>query len=253
MLYRCGMNRTDRLLAILLAFQAQRELRAEDLAARFEVSVRTIYRDVQALTETGVPIAAMPGTGYRLLDGYFLPPLTFTADEAALLALGGGFVRDRVDPALSGAVQEALRKLISVLPADRRTAVSQWQEEMRFVSFRGHQDTGPLTALRTAIHERRVVHLLYQSRGSDASQWRAVEAISLLHTHTAWCLVAYCRLRQAPRIFRLDRIDQAEPLGERFEMNARHQIGPFIGQDLERHAEARVQVDQSAERWVREQ
>src|SRR5918998_5677893 len=95
-----AMNRTDRLMAMLLEFQARREVRAEDLARRFEVSVRTVYRDVQALSEGGVPIAAMPGKGYRLLDGYFLPPLSFTGDEAALLALGGAFVRDRVDAGL---------------------------------------------------------------------------------------------------------------------------------------------------------
>src|SRR5205823_6186115 len=110
------VNRTDRLMGILLELQARQELRAEDLAATFEVSVRTIYRDVEALCETGVPVIATPGKGYRLMEGYFLPPLTFTADEAALLALGGELVRDRVDPLLKQAAEEALRKLASVLP-----------------------------------------------------------------------------------------------------------------------------------------
>ena len=91
------MNRTDRLMGILLELQARGDLRAEDLAGTFEVSVRTIYRDVEALCETGVPIVATPGKGYRLMEGYFLPPLSFTADEAALLLLGGELVRDRVD------------------------------------------------------------------------------------------------------------------------------------------------------------
>ena len=87
-------------MGMLLQFQARRELLTEDLARRFEVSVRTVYRDVQALSAGGVPIASLPGKGYRLLDGYFLPPVTFTADEAAVLALGGRFVRDRVDAGL---------------------------------------------------------------------------------------------------------------------------------------------------------
>src|ERR671916_2248108 len=124
-----AMNRTDRLMAMLLEFQARREVRAEDLARRFEVSVRTVYRDVQALSEGGVPIAALPGKGYRLLDGYFLPPLSFTADEAATLALGGGFVRDRVDAELRRAADEALRKLAAVLPAERWAEVGRRRRE----------------------------------------------------------------------------------------------------------------------------
>src|SRR3954466_7431 len=81
-------------MGILLELQARGELRAEDLAGTVEGSVRTIYRDVEALCETGVPVVATPGKGYRLLEGYFLPPLTFTADEAALLALRGEVGRD---------------------------------------------------------------------------------------------------------------------------------------------------------------
>ena len=82
------MNRTDRLLAIVIELQAHRRRRADDLAATFEVSKRTIYPDVLALCEAGVPVISTPGRGYSLDDGYFLPPLSFTADEAVLLLLG---------------------------------------------------------------------------------------------------------------------------------------------------------------------
>ena len=126
------MNRTDRLVGILLELQAHGGLRAEDLAARFEVSVRTIYRDLDGLAEGGVPLVATPGQGYRLLEGYFLPPLAFTATEAALLALGGEFVRQRVDPELQRPAEDALQKLTAVLPADRRAAVARWRAEMLF-------------------------------------------------------------------------------------------------------------------------
>src|SRR5690349_23695534 len=82
------MNRTDRLLAIVLELQSAGRRRAEDLAATFETSKRTIYRDIQALSEAGVPLVAIPGQGYSLMEGYFLPPLTFSAGEAAMLLLG---------------------------------------------------------------------------------------------------------------------------------------------------------------------
>ena len=89
------MNRTDRLLAILLEIQAKKQVRAEDLAAIFEVSKRTIYRDVLALMESGVPVVAIPGQGYSLVEGYFLPPLTFNTDEAIMLLLGADFMAQR--------------------------------------------------------------------------------------------------------------------------------------------------------------
>jgi predicted DNA-binding transcriptional regulator YafY len=246
------MNRTDRLLGILLAFQARRDLRAEDLSSQFEVSVRTIYRDIQALSETGVPIAAMPGTGYRLLDGYFLPPLSFTADEAAILTLGGQFIRDRVDHELSRVAGEALQKLLSILPADRRRAVEQWQEDLRFLTFRDRSDTRELGELRLRIQQRRVIRLLYHTRGRPSPEWRDVEPVSLVYAGSAWCVAAYCRLRQAPRLFRLDRIDQLEVLAERFTLESRHLLDPDCSDPLAHYPEARVQFEPRVERWVRE-
>lgn len=246
------MNRTDRLLATLLAFQARRQLRADDLAARFEVSVRTVYRDIQALSEAGVPIAAMPGTGYRLLEGYFLPPVSFTADEAAVLTLGGQFVRDQVDPALSRVAEEALLKLLAILPADRRQVVERWQEDVHFVTFRDTPDPRTMSALRIAIQQHRVARLLYHARGRSSPEWRDVEPVSLVHADTAWCLASFCRLRQARRVFRLDRIDHIELLPEYFTPAPRHLLGPECGEPLDRHPKAQVRFDPVVERWVRE-
>src|ERR1700682_3199139 len=127
-----SVNRTDRLVAILLELQARGELRAEDLAAHFEVSVRTIYRDLDALAEGGVPLVATPGKGYRLMDGYFLPPLALTATEAALLVVGGEFIRERVDAELRRPAADALHKLSGILPVKQRQAVTSWRTEMVF-------------------------------------------------------------------------------------------------------------------------
>jgi predicted DNA-binding transcriptional regulator YafY len=80
------------MLAIVLELQRKPVLRAEDLADVFEVSVRTIYRDIQALSEAGVPIAGAPGQGYSLMEGYFLPPVSFTVDEAVTLLIGTDFI-----------------------------------------------------------------------------------------------------------------------------------------------------------------
>jgi predicted DNA-binding transcriptional regulator YafY len=244
------MNRTDRLVGILLELQARGTLRAEDLAAHFEVSVRTMYRDLEALAESGVPLVATPGTGYRLMAGYFLPPLHFTAAEAALLVLGSELVRQRVDAELQAAAETALHKLSSVLPADRRDAVARWRRELLFVPPRRASDAR-LARLRTAITERRVVRLEYHAFRRPAPETREVEPFSLVYLNERWQLAAYCRLRQGPRLFRLDRIDSFTVRGERFSLGERHTT-PSAERGQPQAPVARVRFEPSVERWVRE-
>ncbi len=245
------MNRTDRLVGILLELQAHGGLRAEDLAARFEVSVRTIYRDLDGLAEGGVPLVATPGQGYRLLEGYFLPPLAFTATEAALLALGGEFVRQRVDPELQRPAEDALQKLTAVLPADRRAAVARWRAEMLFPRM-GVGDDPRLSRLRSAIQERRVVRLMYHAFRRPEPALREVEPTSLVFFAEHWQLAGYCRLRQGPRMFRLDRIDHLNILAEQFTLGARHAMPDRTGDWKLDATHARVRFDPAVERWARE-
>jgi predicted DNA-binding transcriptional regulator YafY len=245
------VNRTDRLMAILLELQARGEVRAEDLAETFEVSVRTVYRDVQALSESSVPVAATPGKGYRLMEGYFLPPLSFTADEATLLLLGGDFVRHRVDPELRTSADGALRKLAGVLPADRRAEVERRQQEMLFASLASAPDDPRLGTLRAAIRDGHAVRLLYHAYRRPGPEPRVVEPVRLLHMQDAWYVAGYCRLRRAPRFFRLDRVDGLDVLDERFALDERHHVAPNrIGDQP--WPEAVVRFDPSVERWVRE-
>jgi predicted DNA-binding transcriptional regulator YafY len=114
------VNRTDRLLAIVLELQARGAARAQDLAEHFETSKRTIYRDIEALCEAGVPVVATPGRGYALMEGYFLPPLSFGVDEAMTLLLGADFVGQRFDPQYQAAARAARRKIEAVLPERHR-------------------------------------------------------------------------------------------------------------------------------------
>jgi predicted DNA-binding transcriptional regulator YafY len=246
------MNRTDRLLGILLELQARGVQRAEDLARRFEVSQRTVYRDVQALSETGVPVVAVPGQGYRLMEGYFLPPLSFTAPEAALLILGGEFVRERVDPDLRQVAEGALTRLAGVVPPARRSEVARRRQEMNFHATGYPPDAPHLSRLRAAVEERRVVRLLYHAYRRPLPEPRTVEPYMLVHLTRAWHVAAYCRLRQAPRLFRLDRIDRLEALPERFTLGERHQRRPEWELRAGESGEARVRFDPAVLRWVRE-
>jgi predicted DNA-binding transcriptional regulator YafY len=239
------------LVAILLELQARGELRAEDLAGHFEVSVRTIYRDLDALGEGGVPLVATPGKGYRLMDGYFLPPLAFTATEAALLVLGGEFIRERVDAELRRPAADALHKLNTILPQESSEAVARWRHEMLFPRLGRGDDLG-LTRLRTAIQEHHVVRLLYHAFRRPGPELRDVEPVSLVYFGERWQVAGYCRLRRGPRLFRLDRIDHLNILAEQFELGERHVVPPPSEDWKSRVPEARVRFDPLVERWVRE-
>ena len=242
------MNRTDRLMAILLELQARTETRAEDLARTFEVSVRTIYRDVQALSETGVPVVATPGKGYRLMEGYFLPPLSFTPSEAALLLLGGEFVRERVDPELRRAADDALRKLAGVLSPERRAEIARRREELLFAKERPSAEDPRLAQIRIAIEEQQALRLLYHAHRRPVAEPREVEPVKLVYLADAWHLAGYCRRRQDTRLFRLDRIDRLELLDERFTLAERHAVGPHPIDVWDGFPEARVRFDSTVVR-----
>src|SRR5437899_8757308 len=127
------MNRTDRLLAIILELQGKGRQRAEDLAETFETSKRTIYRDIQALGEAGVPVLSVPGRGYSLMKGYFLPPLSFTTDEATMLLLGSDFMAQNFDAQYRTAAQSASRKIEGILHEKLSEEVHYLQDSIRIV------------------------------------------------------------------------------------------------------------------------
>src|SRR5947207_4372221 len=160
------MNRTDRLLAILLELQARRYQRAEDLAATFEVSKRTIYPDMLALAESGVPLVSTPGQGYSLVEGYFLPPLSFTTDKAILLLLGTDFVAQNVDTQYQAAARTATRKIEAVLSPDLRAEVAYLQRSIQFIATNTTIRRDLLQAVRRAIIQRRTVRFEYRARFS---------------------------------------------------------------------------------------
>ncbi len=217
------MNRTDRLLAIVLELQARGRQRAEDLAATFETSKRTIYRDMLALGEAGVPVVSIPGLGYTLMDGYFLPPLSFSSEEATMLLLGSGMMAQSFDAQYREAAQTAGRKIAGVLPDKLREEVSYLQNAIRFVSGNTSEDNQEkLQQLRRAIIERTTVRFVYHTRHGQteaalAEQTREADPYELISVRQVWNLSAYCHLRKAMRVFRLDRMEKLELLPRTFQ------------------------------------
>src|SRR5689334_13560127 len=204
------MNRVDRLVAIALRLQSRRVVRAEDLAAHFEISVRTIYRDLAALGEAGIPIIGEAGVGYRLLKGYHLPPVMFTAEEASALSIGGKLVDHLTDASLRKQMDSALAKVRSVLPRDRQDYLDRLERSTAVVSRTASTiprlSSQALTPIQRALAERRVLELDYQAGQRNDITKRHVEPLGLVYYGDNWHLIAYCRLRRDVRDFRTDRI-----------------------------------------------
>ncbi|MGC3961210.1 MAG: YafY family protein [Verrucomicrobiota bacterium] len=214
------MNRVDRLVAIALRLQSRRVVRAEDLAAHFEISVRTVYRDLAALGEAGVPIIGEPGVGYSLVKGYHLPPVMFTAEEASALFFGEKLVAQFTDASLRKQMETALLKIRSVLPRDRQDYLDRLERATAVVSCPSQNiprlASEALIPLQRALAERRVLALDYLGGQRREVTKRDVEPLGLIYYAENWHLIAHCRLRRDVRDFRTDRILKLALRDERF-------------------------------------
>jgi predicted DNA-binding transcriptional regulator YafY len=211
------VNRIDRLYALAeeLRAVAPRARTARQLAARFELSTRTIERDLLALQEAGVPIWATPGPGggYTVDPAMSLPPVNFTADEATAVAVA---LATGSHAPFADAARSALVKLAAALTAPEREAAEDLASRVKLLGARRDQRGNAIAgALAAAVSNRQVVVLEYIDR-NDESTTRAVEAHGLaVSDDGVWYLLAWCRLRDDERVFRVDRIRAVRPTTER--------------------------------------
>lgn len=208
------MRRADRLFQIIQILRRRRLTTAALLAERFEVSERTIYRDVRDLMDSGVPIEGEAGLGY-VLRGFDLPPLMFTEEEIESLVLGARVVESWGDPGLVKAARDVLAKVEAVLPARLKGRVAT--SPIFAINFRPQPEImGALESLRNAIRRRRKVHFSYVRADGKPSE-RRVRPLAVTFMAPIWMLTAWCELRRAFRNFRLDRLTDLAVTTETFE------------------------------------
>lgn len=206
---------------MVMHLQGRRVVRAEELAEHFEISVRTVYRDIAALSEAGVAVVGEAGVGYSLVRGYHLPPVMFTAEEAMALFVGGEMVRHFTDASLAGPMNSALAKIRSVLPADRQDDVDRLSAGMAIEStwrMPTSIDQRVLLPIQRAIVSRCVLRMTYRVRARDEDTTRDVEPLGVTFYGGSWYLVGWCRLREDFRHFKLERVQRLEVLAERFKL-----------------------------------
>lgn len=208
------MNRTDRLVALVMLLQSRRVITAAEMAAHFEVTERTVYRDLAALGEGGVPIVGEAGVGYSLMRGYQLPPVKFSSAEAMSLITGGMVAEQMTDMSVRGPLRSALAKLVAILPADQQAQAHALRSITAVSNRKPLTGAVPLSAIQAATMQRQVLHLHYDGAQRGAITQRDVEPLGLIYYLQQWHLIAWCRLRDEVRDFRVDRIVRCVPMPE---------------------------------------
>jgi predicted DNA-binding transcriptional regulator YafY len=210
------LKRLSRLAAIQTQLQTKRLITSTSLAEKFGVSVRTIYRDMKALEEAGVPIVTEDGKGYTLMEGYKIPPVMFTENQANALILAEQLVLKNRDSSLIKDYAEAIDIIKAVLRQTEKDKANLLSERTMFGKIKEFErNSNSLSALQNALTNFYLIKLDYINAENKKSK-RTVEPFALINTMASWLLVAYCRLRKEFRFFRLDRIEKLEVLAEKF-------------------------------------
>jgi predicted DNA-binding transcriptional regulator YafY len=252
------MNRVDRLVAIILLMQSRRVVRTQDIAEHFDISTRTVYRDLKALSEAGVPVAAEFGEGYSLVEGYHLPPVMFTREEATALFLGGKFVEKLTDASLVKHAESALLKIQSVLPDETNEYLDRLHAATAMFLRQPPDRSGfrddTLATIQDAIVQRNIVAMEYYANYRDSFSKRDIEPLGLVYYGNQWHVIGYCRLRQDYRDFRIDRIKSISILTESFSPRDGFSLKQYL-QDctaMENPVEIRVKFDEKIAATVRD-
>lgn len=239
------MNRIDRLMATILLLQGRRLIKAEDIAGHFEISLRTVYRDIAALSEGGVPVVAEAGVGYSLMNGYSMPPVMFTPEEASALFMGGELVEHLTDPSLQAQMRSALLKIRSVLPRQHQDQLDRLKKTTALMihapASKG-KCLAVLTQLQSALAQRRVLAMRYQTRGEGEPTHREVEPLGLIFYSDFWHLIGYCRLRRDYRDFRTDRIAELNLCTEICPTHADFSVRDYVNAWRDKYQNVEIQV-----------
>lgn len=198
------MRRADRLFQIVEHLRRKPVVTAAELSASLEVSVRTIYRDMDDLSASGIPLRAEAGMGYALEKGYDLPPLMFTQGELEALEIAARLLATWTDPELKAAAESALAKIGDVLPHTlkrNRSSIPVYAPDF----FIDNRFFAPMPDIRRALREQRKIRVDYRKENGEESQ-RILRPLAIIYWGRSWTLVGWCEWRDDFRHFRLDRI-----------------------------------------------
>ena len=232
------MNRIDRLTAIIILLQSRKIVTAAEIAEKYDITIRTVYRDIRALEEAGVPICAEAGLGYYLMKGYSLPPVMLTKDEAGAILIGQKLMQRFADKSALQSYEKATDKIKSVLPdtegeywdrLDAKTHVLQYSVKSS-TEFPNHF----MSSIQKALYTRNCILMDYYASHNKTINQRTVEPVGVCFYGNTWHMIAYCQLRDDYRDFRVDRIKKLSIIDKRFEPHRNFSLENYFKQAWEK-------------------
>lgn len=222
------MNRIDRLFGMATLLQSRKYVTAEQLAEKFGISVRTVYRDVKALDEQGIPVSYEPNRGYFLVQGYFLPPVSVSPEEANTLLLLEKLIYGLADKSILTHYTSLLNKVKAVLRSAEKDRLEQLTNRINIeVSAQFQQPTEHLSTLLAALSSQQIVDIDYRNK-EGLSSTRQIEPIGLACYGMAWHVIAWCHRRNAYRDFNVMRITRLSPTGIAFRKGPHMTLNDYI-------------------------
>lgn len=212
------MSQLSRLISILTLLKSKRLLTATELADKFDVSIRTIYRDIRKLEEAGVPVYSIEGRGYSLVDNYTVAPVQFTEKQANALITAQHIVNQSKDASFVTDFNDALTKIKSVFRTSIQKKSELLSDKIHVFNWTYEEFTSDaLSEIQLAITSFNFIEIYYQKVHEEAVSFRKIEPCALYSTNHKWILIAWCHLRNDLRAFRVDRIRNFKILPETFE------------------------------------
>lgn len=222
------MNRIDRLFGILLLLQTRKYTNADRIADQYQISIRTVYRDIRALCEQGIPISFEPAKGYFIVQGYFLPPISFNSDEANALLIMEKLVAGFTDQSITAHYNTALNKVKAVLKHSQKETLEFLNDNIKLQlpeSIKNEFEY--LSILQQVISARHIIEIDYSNYNQESSK-REVEPIGLVFYAFNWHLIAWCHLRQEYRDFRVSRIVKVRNLETAFRKSTHLSLNDYM-------------------------
>ncbi len=227
------MNRLTRITAILIQLQSKKIVTAKEIAKRFEISLRTVYRDIKTLQDAGIPIGSENGIGYFIVNGYSLPPIMISQEEANTLIVSEKLILNQGDTSLIKDFTSLLFKIKSVLKTLEKEGVSKLDNRIEPSIKKEKPKSNWLSSIQKSITNANVLKINYHSIYKEEITTREVEPLAVYFTENAWVLVAFCRLRNDQREFRLDKISKLNITSQTFDYQQDFSLNNYFKQFTE--------------------